>query len=141
MRREGSRGEGYGGRGGEGREGWRWRVEGGRRGGGEEGRGGEGRGRRDGGTEGRRGGEGESEDGDGKEKEKGGGGEAMGKHEYEEREENKVVFIICIAPRSSQSARSKKTIIWVLLLSEREKYIYSIQILSYVSQPPTTSII
>lgn len=63
----------------------------------------------------------------------------MGKHEYEEREENKVVFIICIAPRSSQSARSKKTIIW--LLRAREIYIYSTQILSYVSQPPTTSII
>ncbi len=91
-------------------------VEGGRRGGGEEGRrgggGGEGRGGRDGETD----------------------GGAMGKHEYEEREENKVVFIICIAPRSSQSARSKKTKIWVFAFeSERRKYIYS--------QPPTTSII
>jgi len=88
---DGSRGEEYGGRDGEGRVGGGggggWRVGGGE----EERRGGEGR---DGGT---RGGVKEKVKMATGQRRKKGGGKAMGKHEYEEREENKVVSIICIA--------------------------------------------
>lgn len=68
-----------------------------------------------------------------------GGGKAMRKHEYEEREENKVVFIIYTAqdrvnPRGLR--KRKYGIPGFLLLRGREKYIYILNL----PPPPSSTV-